>query len=151
MKSSVPIPLSLTHPCSCLSSNFLATTNLFSVLNLPIGLPRWYSGKECTCQFRRDGFDLLVRNIACSRIQQPIPLLLPRKFHGQRSLAGYHPWGHRVEHDLSTHATAQTCLFWTFYIFRIIQYVVFCDRLLSLSIMFSRLIMLQHESGPNSF
>ena len=26
----------------------------------------------------------------------------PRKFHGWRSLAGYSPWGHRVEHDWAT-------------------------------------------------
>ena len=28
-----------------------------------------------------------------SRKWQPIPVSLPRKFHGQRSLAGYSPWG----------------------------------------------------------
>ena len=29
--------------------------------------------------------------------------ILPRKSHGQRSLAGYSPWGHkRVGHDLAT-------------------------------------------------
>ena len=27
------------------------------------------------------------------------PVLLPGKSHGQRSLAGYSPWGHRVRHD----------------------------------------------------
>ena len=25
--------------------------------------------------------------------------LLPEKYHGQRSLAGYSPWGHRVRHN----------------------------------------------------
>ena len=25
---------------------------------------------------------------------QPIPVFLPGKFHGQKSLAGYDPWGH---------------------------------------------------------
>ena len=34
----------------------------------------------------------------------PSPVFLLEKFHGQRSLKGYHPWGHkRVEPDLSTH------------------------------------------------
>ena len=28
------------------------------------------------------------------RKQQPIPVLLPGKSHGQRSLVGYSPWGH---------------------------------------------------------
>ena len=26
---------------------------------------------------------------------QPTPVLLLRKFHGQRNLAGYSPWGHK--------------------------------------------------------
>ena len=29
----------------------------------------------------------------------PTPVLLPEKSHGQRSPAGYSPWGHRVKHD----------------------------------------------------
>ena len=34
-----------------------------------------------------------------SRKWKPIPVFLPGKFHGQRSLAGYSPWGHRIGHD----------------------------------------------------
>ena len=30
-----------------------------------------------------------------SRKWQPIPVFLPGKFHGQRSLVGYSPWGHK--------------------------------------------------------
>ena len=34
---------------------------------------------------------------------QPIPVLLPGKFHGQRSLVSYSPWGSkRVGHNLAT-------------------------------------------------
>ena len=33
---------------------------------------------------------------------QLTPVLLPGEFHGQRSLAGYSPWGHRVGHDCVT-------------------------------------------------
>ena len=34
---------------------------------------------------------------------QPTPVFLPGKSHGQRSLVGYSPWGHkRVRHDLAT-------------------------------------------------
>ena len=34
---------------------------------------------------------------------QPTPVFLPGKSHGQRSLVGYSPWGHkRVRHDLVT-------------------------------------------------
>ena len=34
-----------------------------------------------------------VRKISWRRKWQPTPVLLPGKFHGQRSLAGYSPWG----------------------------------------------------------
>ena len=27
--------------------------------------------------------------------RQPAPVLLPEKFHGQRRLVGYRPWGHK--------------------------------------------------------
>ena len=35
-----------------------------------------------------------VRKIPWRRKWQPTALYLPGKFHGQRSLAGYSPWGH---------------------------------------------------------
>ena len=31
--------------------------------------------------------------------EDPPAVLLPGKSHGQRSLVGYSPWGHRVGHD----------------------------------------------------
>ena len=37
-----------------------------------------------------------------SRKWQPTPVFLPGKFHGQRSLAGYSPWG-RKESDTIVH------------------------------------------------
>ena len=30
---------------------------------------------------------------------KPVQYFLPGEFHGQRSLAGYSPWGYRVRHD----------------------------------------------------
>ena len=62
------------------------------------GLPWWFSGKESACQFRRLGFDSWFGKIPWSRKWQPAPVLLPGKFHGQRSLAGYSP-GDRKESD----------------------------------------------------
>ena len=41
----------------------------------------------------KHGFDLWVRKIPCRRIWQLTSGFLPGKFHGQRSLAGYSPWG----------------------------------------------------------
>ena len=57
------------------------------------GLPRWLSGKESTYQCRRHGFDPRVGKIPWRRKWQPTPEFLPGKFHEQRSLAGYSPWG----------------------------------------------------------
>ena len=44
-------------------------------------------------------FDFRVRKILWSRKQQPTSVFLSGKFHGQRNLAGYSPWGLRVGHD----------------------------------------------------
>ena len=51
--------------------------------------------KGSACQFRRhkSGFDPWVRKIPWRRKWQPTPLKLPRKFHGQSSLAGYSTGG----------------------------------------------------------
>ena len=46
------------------------------------------SDKESACQCRRQGFSLLVGKIPWRRKWQPTPVFLPRKFRGQRSLAG---------------------------------------------------------------
>ena len=44
-----------------------------------------------------------AEKIPWRRKWQPTPVFLPGKSHGQRSLAGYSPWGHRrVAHDLVT-------------------------------------------------
>ena len=53
-------------------------------------------GKEPAYQCRRHrrcGFDPWVWKIPWRRKWQPTPVFLPGKSHGQRSLAGYSPWG----------------------------------------------------------
>jgi len=50
------------------------------------------SVKDPTCQCRRHkrcGFD------PWRRAWQPTPVFLPEESHGQRSLAGCSPWGHK--------------------------------------------------------
>ena len=52
--------------------------------------------KEPTCQGRRHkrlGFEPWVRKIPWRRTWQPTPVFMPGEFYGQRSLAGYSPWG----------------------------------------------------------
>ena len=56
-------------------------------------LPWWLRSKEPACQCRRHGFDPWVRKIPRGRKWEPIPVFLPGKSHGQRSLVGYSPWG----------------------------------------------------------
>ena len=45
-------------------------------------------GKELACQCKRYGFHPWVRKIPWKRKWQPTPVVLPGKFHGQRSLVG---------------------------------------------------------------
>ena len=73
-------------------------------------LPRWLSGKESTCQWRRHrrlGFNPWVGKIPWRRKRQPTPAFLPEKSPGQRSLAGYSPNGCKeldTTEPLSKHA-----------------------------------------------
>ena len=69
-----------------------------SRLEKPSLLHHALPGEESTWQCRRCKtcrFDLWVRKIPWSRKWQLIPVFLPGKFHGQRSLAGYCPWGYK--------------------------------------------------------
>ena len=59
------------------------------------------SGKESTCQ-RRHGFNSWVGKIPCRGKWQHTPVFLLGKFHEQRSLAGYSPWGPK-ELDMTEH------------------------------------------------
>ena len=36
-----------------------------------------------------------TRKILWRSKRQPIPVFLPEEIHGQRSLVGYSPWGHK--------------------------------------------------------
>ena len=71
---------------------------------------KWYSIKKCLqCRrCKRHGFNSWAEKIPWSRKWQPIPIFLPEKSHGQRSLAGYSPWGHK-ELDTTKHACKGTC------------------------------------------
>ena len=51
--------------------------------------------KKVCLQCRRPGFNPWVGKIPWRRKWQPTPVFLSGKSHGQRSLAGYSPWGHK--------------------------------------------------------
>ena len=81
------------------------------------GFPGSASGKESACQSRRHGFDPWVGKIPWRRKWQPTPVFLPGESCGQRSLAGYSPWAHKVldtteraHTHTHTHTTLKTLL-----------------------------------------
>ena len=92
--------------------NYLATE--LKVSRIIQELPGWHSGKESACQcwrHRRCKFDPWVGKISWRRAWQPTPVFLPGESHGQRSLAGYSPWGHResdTTEQLSMRASMQS-------------------------------------------
>ena len=61
----------------------------------------WYgfpSGKEPACRYRRQkrcAFYAWIMTILRRRKWQITPVFLPGESHGQRSLVGYSPWGHK--------------------------------------------------------
>ena len=83
----------------------LATTNKFCFykfvffnffIYIRLGPLGGFRGKEPACQCKRCkgcGSNLWVRKIPQRRKWQPTPVFLHGKSHGQRSLAGYSPWG----------------------------------------------------------
>ena len=66
-------------------------------------------GKRICLQCRRCGFNPWLGKISWRRAWQPTPVFLPAESHGQRSLAGYSPWGH-TESGM-TKATQHTYVF----------------------------------------
>jgi len=53
--------------------------------------------KNICLQCSRPGFDLWVGKIPWRRKWQSTPVFLPGKSHGQKSLTGYSPWGHKSQ------------------------------------------------------
>ena len=82
--------------------NSLTSTNSYSVDYLNSlyvrshqGLPQQLTGKEPAYECRRPGFNPQVGKIPWRRKWQLTAVVLPGKSHGQRSLAGYSPCGHK--------------------------------------------------------
>ena len=114
------------------------------------GFPGGASGKESTCQCRRHkrcGFNPWVRKIPWSRKWYPTSLFLPRKFHGQRGLAGYSLQGHK-ESDKTKHNSFSQCS--VRYSVRIVPHVdVFLMHLWKVSSMyFSSAILIPPPTVP---
>ena len=72
--------------------------------------PWWLKQQRMCLQCGRPRFDPWISNILWRRKWQPTTVFLPGEFHGQRSLVGLSPWGHK-QSDMTiwlTHACVQT-------------------------------------------
>ena len=89
------------HPClEMLRICFSTTTGISCSQGQILGMPGGSTGKKIHLQCRRCKFELQVGKIPWKRAWQPTPVFLPGEFHGQRSLVGYSPWGHK-ESDMT--------------------------------------------------
>ena len=91
---------------------FFVSCLFYSYVYILWGFPGGTSGKEPTCLHRRRKrrrFHPWVGKTPWRRAWQHTPVFLPEESHGQRSLAGYRPWG-REESDTTevTHAHTHT-------------------------------------------
>ena len=78
-----------------------------------VSFPGGSVDKETACNARRPGLDPWVGKIPWRRKWQPTPVSLPGEFHGQRSLAGYSPWGFKesdMTEQLNQHTNAWNAL-----------------------------------------
>ena len=81
-----------------------------------LGFPGGTCGKEPSCQCRRRKrrrFNPWVGKIPWRMAWQPTPVFLPGESHGQRSLAGYSPWGHKESDTTETTVCARVCMCYT--------------------------------------
>ena len=70
------------------------------------GLPWWRSATKSTCNAGGLVWSL-GQEESWRRAWQPTSVFFPIKFHGQRSLVGYSPWGSQKVGRDSTHADTQ--------------------------------------------
>ena len=66
--------------------------------------------KNLPAQCRTPEFDPWIGKIPWRREWLPTPVFLPGESHGQRSLAGYSPWGHK-ESDMTEQLTLSLSFF----------------------------------------
>ena len=74
--------------------NFCDTETTMIWEHVQTTMDQWVKNPPTMQEKRRCRFDLGSGGSG-EKKWQPIPVFLPGTSHGQRSLAGYHPWGHK--------------------------------------------------------
>ena len=93
---------------SILSAEYIFSLSFYHITR---GFPGG-SVVKSTYQCRRSSFHSWVGKIPWRRKWQPTPVLLPGKFHGQRSLASCCPWGYKIVRlDLVTEEHWRTTMY----------------------------------------
>ena len=85
----------LTAEASLLAEHGLWGTGSVAVLHSLAGLPWWHNWQRTHLPTQETQILSLGGKDPWRRKWQPTPVFLPGKPHGQRSLAGYSPWGSR--------------------------------------------------------
>ena len=86
---------SLSKHTSCHHTSLCCYWNSSPIRKAP-GFPSGSVGEESACNAGDLGsIGPWVGKIPWRREWQPTPVFLPGEFHGQRSLVGYCPWGHK--------------------------------------------------------
>ena len=88
----------ITRQARTLQENKAGYLDTWDISEETGGFPGGTSGKEPACWCRRHkrlGFNPWVGKISWRRKWQPIPGFLPGESHGQRSLVGHSPQGHK--------------------------------------------------------
>ena len=78
-----------------------------------IGIPCWLRQYSVCLQWGRPGFDTWVVKIPWRRKWQPPPILMPRKFHGWRSLVapgGLQSMGYSTTYEPSSNVAIKFCI-----------------------------------------
>jgi len=74
------------------------------------GFPGGSDGKESACNAGDLGSICELGRFPWRKAWQPTPVFLPGEFHGQGSLVGYSPWGHK-ESDMTELLIQQHCVY----------------------------------------
>ena len=90
-------------------------------MRLTVNIPWWLRQQRNCLQCSRPGFDPWVGKMPWRREWLPTLVFLPGKFHAQRRLAGYSPWGHK-ESDMTEWLTHQRSELW-FYRFIFVNFL----------------------------